>query len=519
MICLTDKTIICANCALFGDHKSHEIKLLSDYEELANMKKTQLSSLTKKISTLIPELETSIEEKKQILKDKVKEMFSCLHAEITRQEFQVLFQLENMFLEEKTKLEEIKFGNRASEILLKLEKFSNIMSNPNIATLLQEDFTELETTIIEELSTAHSKKTQQISNLFAIFDSSLSTEDLLKSLNIIDPLDKKLLEFNKRSSQQLEEFMTSKSITLSFDLSLGSLKVHKLEKDNYSSIQRSELEKVQEVDYKFPLDKTTEEDSFLTALIRLSKLLPNRKSVKLFVKRSITSDHSKRILHNILSATLIKPENLEKLEITFDNYECGDLQSIFLAERILPRIKDLKAFSLNLPSSRVSSQFFKALSRISFGKIWPNLETFRVNGESISILNEKDISEFLNIVPNVKDLSLGFERTPLTDQALEMFSTKILPSLGKLESFSANFSITKLTSSGVEKFLMNIPNVKDLSLKMIGTAITDDVVKLFLETKLRPMFQLKRFHLAISKDYVSENAMREIRYWEKKIAQ
>jgi len=65
MVCLTDNTLVCAGCVVFGDHKGHDVKLLSDFADLAKIKRDELQTMSDKFSKIISELETPLENKKK----------------------------------------------------------------------------------------------------------------------------------------------------------------------------------------------------------------------------------------------------------------------------------------------------------------------------------------------------------------------------------------------------------------------------------------------------------------------
>ena len=274
------------------------------------------------------------------------------------------------------------------------------------------------------------------------------------------------------------------------------------------TFERSKLEQAQKFESRFTLRTQKVVDIIVSSLQKLSKFLPNVKSPSFLFDDRYCSPiiHADEGFHKVLSTTLSQPHNLENLSIFFSTaskYVLGDLGFLFLTENVLPKIKNLITFSLIIDQTQVSNQALKALSRVNW-RTWPNLEQFRVDISEPSF-RENDLLQFLNIVPNVKDLLLGFGNTQLTDQALEAFSTKILPSLEALERFEVGFWGTKLTSTGVEKFLMNIPNnVKTLLIGLERIEIKEDVIKLFLDKKLSSLARLKEFRFGISKDNLSK---------------
>ena len=473
-------------------------------------------------------MNASIHEKKKIIKDAIKERFSCLHAVINKHEAQMLFRLENMMIEEKIKLENSLLGKEASEIKRTLDEFSKIMSSPEILKILNENFEELEKTITDEF-TLTSQKMEEFKDLLAVFEKSLPKEDLLNNLNISNILDKNLSEFQEKRRFGFEEGIKNTSqVVISSGLRFNLLNDQMLEVRESNSqsqpterIERAKLEQIEEIVYHLNLrgaiedDENEEEDKVVAGLLRLSKFLPNVKSVKFsFSGGRYKSEYDKRFRH-ILSATLTQPKNVQKLFFNFNDCEIGGVGIIFLAENVFPRIRDLKTLSILVKKTTVSSSMLKALARTNW-KACPNLETFRLDILGASV-KETDVIEFLNVVPNVKDLLLGFGDAEVTDKSIETFSTKVLPSLDKLERFEVGFWGTKLTHVGVEKLLMYLPSIKTLLVGLNRTEITEEVVKLFLEKKLPELTQLIEFRLRVSKENLSEDIIKEINDWEEKI--
>jgi len=528
MICLNENTLVCTNCVIFGAHKGHDVKLLSDFKDLANQKKDQLSNVYDKVSTSFAQMSSSFEEKKAKMRTSIKERFESLRSIINKQESQVLLKFEAMFAEEKTKLENMlssKSSNLATDVKKKMEQFYDIMSNPEITKLLDEDFTELERKVNEEVSLKTSKHTEGLSDLLNILQNSLPNEGLLKDFDVIDDLNKKLKEFKEKRKFDFDEQaqLIQKHVTPAVELEisyqsngdvLSIEESHRLAKSY--TFTRSHLEKVTKLKYYFSSEETNFEERIFPALLWLSKFLPNLKVVEF----GTGSSHSCREIsetrfQTVLSTFLSKPENLEEMNFDVSNSQVGDLGLIYLAEDVLPKVKNLKSFSCVLYKAQTSSCVLNAFSQINFGAL-PNLEKFRLNVAGAS-LEEEDIIKFLNVIPNVKDLLLGFGKTVLNDQCLEAFSTNILPSLDKLERFELGFWDTKLTGTGIQKFLMNLPSLRRLLIGMDRLEIADDVIQTFLDSKLPLMTKLEELNLGFSGVNISNNILRQLHHWKEKI--
>lgn len=57
LICLTDKKIICSKCALFGDHRNHEIKEIEDFKQIVRSRVSELSNELEKLRKPVSKLQ------------------------------------------------------------------------------------------------------------------------------------------------------------------------------------------------------------------------------------------------------------------------------------------------------------------------------------------------------------------------------------------------------------------------------------------------------------------------------
>jgi len=339
-------------------------------------------------------------------------------------------------------------------------------------------------------------------------------------------LTQKLSEYNvKRNFSSEDQIKNLKQVIIpSIELNItfeSDDQVIKIEESRRSAksytFERSKLEKVQQVHYCLTTDKH-EDQKILPVLIWLSKFLPNLKSVKFnfYSENSSSEDAPEHRVYSLLSATLSQPENLEKIEIYALDSNISDTGLIFLAEKVLPQVKNLKTFICDLNQTSVTGKVLQAFAQANFAA-QQNLETLRLELVEASF-KEEEVLQFLNTVPNVKDLLLGFGHTELTDQALEEFSTKILPSLNKVERLELGFWETKVTGAGINKFLMNVPStVKQLLVGMQKLEVTDESIQSFLSDKLPSFSNLLELDLKLSETKVTQNIFQQISEWREKV--
>jgi len=524
MICLTDHTLVCGNCVVFGEHKGHNIKKLSTFEEAINQKKNELSVIGERVSKISSEFTDALDEKKENIQNTIQDRFQTLRSEITKQEIAVLMEVENMFKDEKTKLSSMISASLEMpfDIQAKMKELYNGMSNPNIVKLVEEDFSGLEKILEEKLAPFKTKHTEEISELLAVFQNNLPKEDLLKDFNVIEPLNKGLAKLiAKRNIEETKEITL---LPVKFEIKQESeneswtLKIKDSKSMKPWTFSKADLERISKVQYTFKLTKNMINEADLSSIKLYSKSLKNVKTVHINIKADsvFESLNEARFFHLISAIFSQLDENIQEIGIDINNAPIRDFGLVNLAETVLPRLKNLKVFSCTLDKTHTTSKALKALSKVDFSKC-SDLQKFHVDIKRCP-LNEDGVVEFLNRVPNVKDVLLGFgAANSLTDKAFDSFSTNILPSLNNVESLEVRLLETKITDEGVQKFLNHIPNVKTLGLDFSKTQITDAAIKDFLTSKLETLTNLKDLNLILQETQVSKDILGQISEWGKKL--
>jgi len=519
IICLTDSTLVCSNCVIFGDHKGHEVRLLSDFEKTIKQKKNQLSALSEKFSKAPSGLQTTLKEKKRNIRSMITDRFESLRSKILKKELEMLFKFESTFMDEEINLNNL-ISNTSFQIPInlqaKLKEFNDTLSalsNPNILTLAEEDFSSLEEEFAEKLAPLEAKQTEKISKILALFQKSLPNEDLLKDFETLDPLNQdiiKSLEQKSPSPQIVDLLIPSVELDISHEAGARILKIEDSTTKKSLILKKPDREKITQVQCRLTLPKGIIENSILSVLILLSKHLVNVDSISLIIDgpRGVNREVA---FYGLILTLFSHPERLKSLEISVSNVVVRDFGPLYLFEKVLPQIKDLRSFYCAFSETQTTSAVLRALTKINFSEN-QNLERFRLHLPG-TLLEEQDIIQFLNKTPNVKDLLLGFGHTGLTDQALESFSTKILPSLNKVERLEVGLWETKLTDAGVSKFLANLPDITNLLIGLQLLRISDASIQEFLDKKLTSFNNLEELQVELSDTNVSQNLRRKIQNW------
>jgi len=530
MICLTDQVFVCANCVIFGDHKGHDVKLLSEFEDIAKQKKNKLLALSENISKIPSEFAKTFEEKMQSMKSIITDKFQNLRLRIAREELEVLFKFETMFMDQRINLSNLVNGTSFDmpiDLEAKLNEFNDalaVLTNPKILKLAEEDFSDLEKSFDQKLAPLKTKHTEEISRLLAVFQNTLPKEDLLKDFNIRDPLNQEILEFqNKKSFQQKHQepqisdlIIPPVELDISHKPGTNILDIEDPITKKSFTLEKSYIEHITQLHCKLKLKDEVIERSTVSALIQLPRHLLNLESIHLEVGFCGTTNYEVAFYALILTL-FSQPEKLKDIKIYASSAVLGEIGPLCLFENILPQIKDLKSFDCTFFKTQITNTVLRAINKVGFADM-PNLEKFRLNIPGATF-EEKDMIQLLVTIPNVKDVLLGFGDTALTDQVFEFFSTKTLPSLDKVERLEIGLWKTKLTESGVSRFLANLPDIPSLLIGFQSLQISDSCIQTFLDKMFTSLKNMQEFRLFLSDTNVSQNLIDKIQSWKTRTSQ
>jgi len=191
LVCLTNHILVCSGCVIFGEHKGHNVQLLSDFEEIARKKKIHLENISKKISASISSFRKALEEKKETMKKTVKKSFQALHLWIDQQETKKHAEIENLFFEEDLRLCSLshELSDFKGNIQQKLEDFDGKISDFNVANIAKHDPPSIEKEAEKMLMTMIRKSDRFSDLILALLDNSVfQRRDILKDIKIFEPL-------------------------------------------------------------------------------------------------------------------------------------------------------------------------------------------------------------------------------------------------------------------------------------------------------------------------------------------
>jgi len=503
-ICLTDNTLVCGNCVMFGEHEGHDVRLLTDFLGQAKDKKGELEGLSSKMSKSLQKLNSSLEEKYRNMKDLIKQRFEKVRAAIAQQERAIILKLDDAFLEEKARIDKIlkNSSDLSRKIQDQLNVFSEIRSNPNIMKLVQEDFSDLKKTVDERIIHTEIEQLKELSEISSLLQSALPKEDFFKCTDIIRTLDQEFDSYKKkRASEQFQDFIEVSELIITQNKETGALHIQTSSIKNSYTFKKSELGQVSQVSYNLKLKGEMHMNLILPSILTLSKYLTNLKSIKINLESDSKSMNFENAFYNLVLASFCRPENLKRISINATNLIIKDAGALHLFNNVIPKIKDLEKFSCKLGKTQVTASVLRSIPNAGFSDM-PNLKTFKLD-LSETLVYEQDAIDFLLKVPNVEKLSLRFERTSLSNKAVEKFSTDALPGLNKVASLKVGFSGTKITDLAVQKFMANLPSVSNLEILLNGLILTDASLQSFFENKLPTLTNKPNLKIEVESTLVS----------------
>ncbi len=513
-ICLDDNSLVCYQCIIFGDHKCHQVKRISDYQVHAKVKKYELQELAKKITNTVADMNLSLETKKKDIKTMIRTRFELLCSTLKRHEADLQLKVESHFTNERFLLSHL--TSCSVDILKtvenKLKDFNDIMSNPKITKLVEEDFSEISKQIDEKLIFPYEKFMKELDQLSVPFEKALPRQNLFKDLNVLAKLNEELKIFEAKPTviSQAISHDTIHIKNVELDIKVGMFsQIMNIESSNVQksyTFKPSELTKIKGLSYKISPDQTIFNKTVISELATLANYIIDKESVSIELLNSL--EEAAQIDHNLfldlVSASFSFPKSTQHINFNVKNVIIGDIAPLFISEKVLSRVKDLKSFCFISQNSGITTGVIKALAKENLSKNL-NLEKFRLQ-LSGAVLEEQDIVKFMSHIPNIKDLSLRFENTSIEDKWLDSFSTTTLPSLNKVQRLEIGLSNTNITNEGVQKLLRNIPSaVTNLLIGLDHTKITNAALQEFLDTKVSTLTNLRDLELNVSNTNTSND--------------
>ena len=209
LVCMTDRVLVCNSCAIFGEHKGHEMKRTKDFHQILKSKTDQIERALYVLDSHCCKMNSILQKTRASLSDSIKSTFGELHSKLYTVELELLYQ-SNLFIDEQA--EEVYKALRddvkwRGELARKLEDYQQSFKHHDFTTLVEESIQELTSKANSDIL---GKKTRRFEQLFQIIANDLN-EALSLQANLLSKISLPLSNISK-SFQVYSDESESESI-------------------------------------------------------------------------------------------------------------------------------------------------------------------------------------------------------------------------------------------------------------------------------------------------------------------
>ena len=141
LICHTDKTKICDDCAHFGQHKGHNFQPIKEIKAQLNKKREQLEAALDILDNHCTEIYNITDQTWNSLEEMIKYRFTELKKQVKKKELELLWETKSFFDHQKQQIAN-NFGRNstlAQGITNKVYEYKRLFQNEEIYNLIEED--------------------------------------------------------------------------------------------------------------------------------------------------------------------------------------------------------------------------------------------------------------------------------------------------------------------------------------------------------------------------------------------
>lgn len=472
LVCLTDKIRICAECALFGDHKDHKMKRMKELRAQGLKTKEILKEGLENINREKAEKEGGYEEIKAWLLNEMGYQMNEMKHILKAKQLEWRSELESFF--EMGRIGELSSLKKQADQAIK--DIDSACQDDTKWTILEKDYSSLTEKLQSPAQGEHFLKISghatemwnSINKFFAgqkkaILEFELPNQGVIKELAPLEKNTKRVVRVKTR----LRLEYTSESLTLSFRE--GSPKDIEINLEEY---KETENVVIQISGYEHLVKESSEEAHLLYYL--LSKLEKYASLMIFFDPHGFTEHH----FFKLLSAVFCGIQHVVSLGLNLDKCDITANSFLVLCSRILSQAIHLKSLRLSLYSSQIDNACLLALS-ICLEPLKKNLEVLSLNLGKTEI-NDDGIRQILNLMEAVQGVELLLQQTGISDLGLKEFGEKILGT--KLKELKLDVSETMITNEGMISIFRGLEKgIKVLNIRARRVEITGEVFDVFIE--------------------------------------
>ena len=524
-LCITDQCKVCARCALFGGHRDHNLKHISEYKPEIDSKRKELEGILSSIIEYHKGSSNLLEENSKTLQKVIEDRFEewIFRLEIRKQE--LMFDLLSFFKKQKEKLDAacgndsyIKAGFESQIV-----QFKEFTKSKDIIGLLDQDTSGLvqkhNSELLNNLSQDLKLKLKKVSGLFS--ESLVPERELSINMSSTPSVfleDHKILYYGHDAYNPFtnaDKNIATRSIIvtcpMTFTVSDDYLQIKTTSKAKEQKIKLDEWRDIKRV--RLVIDRFINRDEDIRIFDMIWASIRQIDCLKVITDcRHINIPEDKLI--SLFSTIFSRLEDVKEIELSFqDSRISNDLILLFLKKSLQKGI-GLKNMCINISDTKFDDSSLRILTKDVL-PLTKNLDSFELD-LSLTKIDQQGLIVMFKNIPDVKSLKLGFGFMGITDEGLIAFIDNVLCSRTRLEALEFDVQGTKITNDGVLQLLTNMPLLKNLSLNFEDTQITDIGLIDFVDNKLPGMKGLETIKIELESTQVSQKLRKKIAKFNKR---
>jgi len=529
--CVKDEVKVCNGCALFGEHRGHNIKTLSDLKPEIKKKIQQLHEESQKLDNYQADIQKIYEDQRERTHQEIRSKFQDLRFLIDIKEAELQSQIDPFYDKEIDKVC-LEIAQTRKVIKTKLSEYhQQINQDSHLWDLFQDVSARLN--IIEEALSPDpeliNKTKQYFQKVQADLDSVFSNQ--LAALEKVDYSECLHLENNLKLDEKLsfikEEFQPLSPNLVQISSSDFAVEEEQLNNSNpFDVCVSGNINILGEIggnitSLQFKISKDLEEicQEDFSKFLDIRNKLPFFNNIDVLIKDHKISDQA---LFHVLSFLFPRNDRLKQFSIVSDTGGLFEKSIFYLSENILPFAPFLENIAIDfLNESQVSPKALSSINK-SISRIAKQLTSLSLT-LPCKDADENSMRKLFVRMPNLEHFAYQFPSMKSSDKVMMTFLSKTLPWLKNLTSFRLIMSNSTVTNWSVKKLLSIFPKewfrtLNTFQVSLENTGICDKCLEDFVYQSLRKFENLTEFEINMEGSFFSQLIRQRVSEWERNLS-
>ena len=523
IICLTDKSKLCRSCASSSIHKTHNLKHGNEIKNEAMLKRKQLETLAAEFESYKSIVGIFFEEEHGKLKATVKERFERIINIVQKKEEEILVNIDNFFLQEKSEVEKHIDKDHAlkEKMQTKISDLTNMNFNDRFLKTLGWPVRNFSIKPqYEKLRSNAESLEQRFNKMSENFEYSLNGS--LGAFQVTkDSQHQQVYTKQEVCENNMIHFQRTKiDCLVNLEERKGWLVISPKKSEPEGGSQKmmieskfdtlESLKKFKQIKLEMHERVTCKE--FVDAFEYIWRYLEDDiTSLKLASCADKKFDDQNLLEWCTSYGKFVNFSKLTSFEVNLEECNVAEESISRLFREVLARMKNLKSLDLLFGETKISDKNIGEL--VSDALV--NLEHFNLDVYN-TCLTDISIEELFRALSlsskKFKSLSIGLSNTKITDKSIEAFSRYVIPNLMELEKFKLYLYQSQITDSGIGQVCNSLKEVvgkvKMFTFSLTDTKISDKSVEVFAKNVLPSLGNLEKLELYFDSTQITDVSMK-----------